>query len=67
MNWLSGLSSSEKREMEEDSCEAFQRGMISDMDFRLALGRLGYNATDIQDFIKQYSPEPPENADGDAD
>lgn len=67
MTWLSGLSSEEKCEMEEDSCEAFQRGMISDIEFRLALGRLGYNATDIQDFVKQYRPGPPENEHGDAD
>lgn len=67
MTWLSGLSSGDKEEMAKDSCDAFNDGKISEGELRLSLGSLGYNATDIEDLIKFYRPEPPENDNGDAD
>lgn len=64
MNWLSGLSSEEKSEMILDAVDAFCRDIITEKEFRETLIRLGYNATDIEDSVKQHRPPPPEN-DGD--
>lgn len=57
MNWLSGLSQSDKDEMYLDACEAFNGGRINEREFRKTLGELGYNATDIEDCVKQHQPE----------
>lgn len=67
MNWLSGLSEEDKQEMVQDSCDAFREDKISEVEFRQSLGKLGFNATDIEGLVKDYRPEPPENANGDAD
>lgn len=57
MNWLSGLSQSDKDEMYHDSCDAFAAKSISEAEFRLALGKLGYNATDIEEEVRLNAPE----------
>lgn len=64
MNWLSGLSQSDKDEMFLDSCDAFSSGVISEDEFRLSLAKLGYNATDIEGYVKEHRFLAPEN-DGD--
>lgn len=56
MNWLSGLSSSEKEEMYLDACEAYNAEQINEQEFRSQLAKLGYNATDIEDCVKQHQP-----------
>lgn len=61
MNWRASLSDSDKREMYQDSCAAFQSADISEETFRKSLVELGYNATDIEEAVKFYRPEPPEN------
>lgn len=60
MNWLSGLSDDDKKEMYEDNCAAYQAGLIDFKEFILALAKLGYNATDIDEAEKFYRPSPPE-------
>lgn len=64
MTWLNGLSDTDKKEMYEDSCAAYQAGIIDDKDFKTALASLGYNATDIEDAEKFYRPSPAENSNG---
>lgn len=61
MSWLNSLSDDDKREMYEDSCAAYQDGRINFNEFVRALGKLGYNATDIADAEKFYRPTPSEN------
>jgi hypothetical protein len=56
MNWLSGLSQSDKAEMYLDLCEAYNSEQINELEFRGQLARLGYNATDIEDCVKQHQP-----------
>jgi len=56
MNWLSGLSQSDKAEMLLDACEAYNAEQISEKEFREQLAKLGYNATDIEDCVKQHQP-----------
>ena len=56
MNWLSGLSSQEKEEMYLDACEAYNSEQIDEFEFRKQLAKLGYNATDIEDCVKQHQP-----------
>lgn len=63
MNWLSGLSDEDKKEMYEDNCAAYQSGSINETEFKMALAKLGYNATDIADAEKFYRPTPPEESD----
>ena len=57
MNWLSGLSQEDKDEMYLDLCAAFNSDTISEQEFRQQLGKLGYNATDIEDCVKQHRPQ----------
>jgi len=66
-NWRGSLSSEEVQEVYEDACAAFQDNEISEKKFRQILGELGHNATDIDDAVKFYRPEPSENSDGEAD
>lgn len=56
MNWLSGLSSQEKEEIYLDLCEAYNAEQIKEDEFRFQLAKLGYNATDIEDCVKQHQP-----------
>ena len=63
MNWISGLSTEEKLEKEQDNCSAYQAGIIGLTEFTLCLAKLGYNATDIAEKERQYRPPPPENSD----
>lgn len=65
MNWRASLSKEEIEEMYEDSCSAYNIGVISLNDLKLALGKLGYNATEIEDAEKFYRPSPPENGEED--
>lgn len=65
MTWLNGLSREEKEEMVKDACDAYNDARISEQEFRASLGKLGYNATDIEDLVKFYRPAPPENDDAD--
>jgi hypothetical protein len=57
MSWLNGISQAEKDEMYLDACEAFNCNIITEREFRDTLGRLGYNATDIEDCVRQHSPD----------
>lgn len=66
MNWFTNLSTSERQEIFEDGCEAFSTEVISESDFRKILIELNYNATDIEDLVKEYNPPAPENYDGGA-
>lgn len=52
MSWLNGLSTDERLEMYEDAIEAYRRAVISEQDLRLTLAKLGYNAKDIEDEVK---------------
>ena len=61
MNWRSGLSDDDVKEMVEDSCKAYQKGEISFKELVLSLAKLGCNATEIADYEKDFRPEPPEN------
>lgn len=65
MTWYNGLSDAEKAEIYEDSCSAYHQSIITESDFRISLGKLHYNATDIEDLVKFYRPPAPENDDGD--
>lgn len=60
MSWLNGLSDDEKREMFDDSSAAFSVDLINEKEYRATLIKLGYNATDIEDCVKQYRPDEPE-------
>lgn len=50
------LSQSEKDEIYLDCCVAFEIGLIPESVFRAELARLGYNATDIEDVVRQHRP-----------
>lgn len=52
MSWLNGLSTDDRLEMYEDAIEAFKRGIISEADLRFTLAKLGYNAKDIDDEVR---------------
>lgn len=56
MSWLNGLSKQEQAEMYLDACSAFNAGIISDQELRQTLARLGYNATEIQEIVRQHAP-----------
>lgn len=60
MSWLNGLSQSEQDEIYLDACEAFTANQIDEREFREVLNKLGYNATDTEDCVKQYRPPTPE-------
>jgi len=57
MNWLASLSQSEKDEMYLDSCVAFETEVINEKEFRETLAKLGYNATDIEDIVRDNRPK----------
>lgn len=52
MSWLNGLSTEDRLEMYEDAIEAFKRAVISESDLRNTLAKLGYNAKDIDDEVR---------------
>jgi Holliday junction resolvasome RuvABC DNA-binding subunit len=54
--WHDQLSQSEKDEMYLDACEAFNIEVISEKEFRETLVQLGYNATDIEEIVKDQRP-----------
>lgn len=56
MNWLSGLSPSERDEMYLDCSEAFNSEIISEQEYREQLAKLGFNATDIEECVTQHKP-----------
>jgi hypothetical protein len=56
MSWLDGISSTERREMMEEICEAFHDMLITEDELRQQLGKLGYNATDIEENIEENRP-----------
>lgn len=56
MNWLSGLSKSDKDEIYLDLCEAYNAEQIDEREFRMQLAKLGYNATDIESCVRQHQP-----------
>ena len=53
------LTQSEKDEIFLDSCDAYVEGKITTEQFRSDLVRCGYNASDIEDLIKEYKPNTP--------
>lgn len=48
-----------------DLCSGFEDGLIEEAEFRSELGHLGYNATDIEELVREHRCKPPENEDGD--
>lgn len=56
MSWLNQYTSAEIKEMVEDACVAYSHRQISSFEFRQHLAKLGYNATDIEDKVKEYAP-----------
>lgn len=50
------LPKEEKDEIYNDRCEAFELDMISEKEFRSVLGKLGYNATEIEEIVRFYRP-----------
>ena len=56
MSWLNGLSDQDKIEMYLDACAAFNSEVITEKEFRACLAQLGYNATDIEDTVRQHAP-----------
>jgi hypothetical protein len=57
------LTSAEKQEVLEDLITAFNLDNLTEESFREELGKLGKNATDIDDLVKEYRPAAPENDD----
>lgn len=55
MSWLNGLSTDERLEMYEDAIEAYKRAVISEADLKATLAKLGYNAKDIEDEVRNAS------------
>ena len=64
MNWRGSLSTEEVQEIYDDACAAYQAEQIDVSDFRLILGQLGHNATEIEDAERFYRPV---EAEGEAD
>jgi hypothetical protein len=58
------LNQQEKDEVFLDACEAFELSELSEELFRAILGNLGYNATDIEDIVREHRPPAPENSNG---
>lgn len=67
MSWMNGMSSEEKGERYAAYCEEYQADRLGMKEFILALAKLGYNATDIEEAEKFYRPSPPENDNGETD
>lgn len=63
MRYNGSLSDSDRKEIYEDACAAYQAGQLSLVSFTSILADLGYNATDIADAEKFYRPVPPEDED----
>ena len=61
MAWHDGLSREEIREMTDDTCAAYEASLIDYNELRLSLAKLGYNATEIAEYEKQFRPKAPEN------
>lgn len=55
MSWLNGLSTDERLEMYEDAIEAYRNAIIGESELRQTLAKLGYNATDIDDEVRNVS------------
>ena len=60
MSWHHTLSSTEREEFRIELCAALARGEMTAEEFRTQIGELGCNATEIEEMIKFYQPEPPE-------
>lgn len=52
MSWLNGLSTEERLEMYEDALEAYRQALIGEPELRQTLAKLGYNAKDIEDEVR---------------
>ena len=59
------LSQEEQAEIFGDRCDAFRINLISEQYFRQELAKLGYNATEIEEFVREYRP--PGEEDGEFD
>jgi hypothetical protein len=57
-HWLSSLSPEDKAEMVEDLCQKLQEDLISVKEFQEQMGRLGFNATDIEEEVRRNAPHP---------
>lgn len=57
--WLEGLDRAERDELYLDACLAFKTNVINEIEFIQTLTYLGYNATDIEDCVKEHRPEGP--------
>ncbi len=58
MSWLNGISREEHAEIFTDACDAFQKTIITEKEFRETLAKLGFNATDIEDEVRRNAPQP---------
>ena len=56
MSWLNGFNQDEIKEMIEDVCMAFYNMSITEGETRIQLGKLGLNATDIEEKIEENRP-----------
>ena len=50
------LSKEERDEIFEDRWEAFELGIISEKEFKCVLGKLGRNATEIEEILRSFRP-----------
>lgn len=57
-------SQQEREEHFLDMCEGFKDDLVDEHEFRSELASLGYNATEIEDLVREHRPSPPENDDG---
>ncbi len=48
------LNSAEKQEVYDAAVELFEAGEMTEELFRTTLGHLGYNATDIEDIVREH-------------
>lgn len=54
--WINQFSTEEVREMIDDACTAFYNMSITQSELYQQLARLGLNATDIEEKIKENTP-----------
>lgn len=64
MSWLNGLSAEERTEIYLDACAGFNGEFINEAGFREVLAKLGYNATDIEETVRQHAPSQGSSSEG---
>jgi len=54
--WLNSLSREEYIEIYDDAVFKYKASEISEREFRLVLIKLGFNASTIEDEVKEHQP-----------